>query len=325
MNVDVDEAAETAETTLTAFETINRGHSARLRAADPLLPTPPDLRGDTELLTAASGESSAAGQPSTAEVAEPGRAAWQARTEHRLDVRLSGPDPGAALGELLNRWDDHLIEVAESGDAGVAAVIRRPSRDAAGTAELLRHGFAPVVGIAVRPAERMAAAGPSMTPGVCIRAAEDADLATAVRLQLEQRGYDAQFGLAPVSSDAEELVTEELKELLAASEPSVWIAELYGEPLGMVRVQLSPQADWVRPYVKAERVAYLTSLAVAGAARSSGVGTALAGHAHQVVDQAGADVVLLHHALANPLSTPFWYAQGYRPLWTYWQRRPAVR
>jgi ribosomal protein S18 acetylase RimI-like enzyme len=322
MNVDADEAAET---TTTGFETITAGHAARLKTADPLLPTPPDLHEDAKLLISASGESAGLGQLSTAQVAESGRAAWQVRIEHRLDVRLSGPDPGTALGELLDHWDDHLIGVAESGDGAVAAVIRRPSRDAAGSAELLRHGFAPVVGIAVRPAERMAAAGPPMTPGVCIRAAEDADLATAVRLQLEQRGYDAQFGLAPVSSDAEELVTEELKELLATSEPSVWIAELYGEPLGMVRVQLSPQADWARPYVKAERVAYLTSLAVAGAARSSGVGTALAGHAHQVVDEAGAEVVLLHHALANPLSAPFWYAQGYRPLWTYWQRRPAVR
>jgi hypothetical protein len=44
-----------------------------------------------------------------------------------------------------------------------------------------------------------------------------------------------------------------------------------------------------------------------------------------VFDEAGADVALVQHALANPLSTPFWYAQGYRPLWTYWQRRPAVR
>jgi ribosomal protein S18 acetylase RimI-like enzyme len=93
----------------------------------------------------------------------------------------------------------------------------------------------------------------------------------------------------------------------------------------MVQVQLPEQAGWIKPYVTASRVGYLSSLAVAEAARSSGVGTALAGHAHQVFDEAGADVVLLHHALANPRSTPFWYAQGYRPLWTYWQRRPAIR
>jgi GNAT superfamily N-acetyltransferase len=93
----------------------------------------------------------------------------------------------------------------------------------------------------------------------------------------------------------------------------------------MVRVQPPEQAGWIQPACTAARVGYLSSLAVAEAARSSGVGTALAGHAHQVFDEAGAEVVLLHHALANPRSTPFWYTQGYRPLWTYWQRRPAVR
>ncbi|HEV7980508.1 GNAT family N-acetyltransferase [Amycolatopsis sp.] len=308
-------------------DAIAEEHASRLTGVDPLLPELPVLRleGDGELLSVVSGDSVGTGLARRDEVAADSRlAAWQARVQHRLDVRLAGPAPEAALDELLTRWDEHLGKVADHGDTETAAVIARPSRDATGSAELLTHGFAPVVGIAVRPAERMAA-GPATTPGVCIRAAELDDLATAVRLQLELTRYDAQFGMASVRPDAEDVVTRELKELLEADEPTVWIAELYGEPLGMVQVQLPGQAGWIEPYTTAKRVGYLSSLAVAGAARSSGVGTALAGHAHQVFDDAGADVVLLHHALANPLSTPFWYAQGYRPLWTYWQRRPAVR
>jgi hypothetical protein len=31
---------------------------------------------------------------------------------------------------------------------------------------------------------------------------------------------------------------------------------------------------------------------------------------------------LLHYALMNPLSAPFW--MGYRPLWTGWEVRPAA-
>jgi ribosomal protein S18 acetylase RimI-like enzyme len=308
-------------------DAIAEEHASRLTGVDPLLPELPVLRseGDGELLSVVSGDSVGTGLARRDEVAADSRlAAWQARVQHRLDVRLAGPAPEAALDELLTRWDEHLGKVAERGDTETAAVVARPSRDATGSAELLTHGFAPVVGIAVRPAERMAA-GPATTPGVCIRAAELGDLATAVRLQLELTRYDAQFGMASVRADVEEVVTRELKELLEADEPTVWIAELYGEPLGMVQVQLPGQANWIEPLTTAKRVGYLSSLAVAGAARSSGVGTALAGHAHQVFDDAGADVVLLHHALANPLSTPFWYAQGYRPLWTYWQRRPAVR
>jgi ribosomal protein S18 acetylase RimI-like enzyme len=308
-------------------DAIAEEHASRLTGVDPLLPELPVLRsdGDGELLSAVSGDSVGTGLARRDEVAADSRlAAWQARVQYRLDVRLAGPAPEAALAELLTRWDEHLGKFAARGDTGTAAVIARPSRDATGSAELLTHGFAPVVGIAVRPAERMAA-GPATTPGVCIRAAEPGDLETAVRLQLELTRFDAQFGMAAVRPDAEDVITAELRDLLEADEPSVWIAELYGEPLGMVQVQLPGQATWIESYTTAKRVGYLSALAVAGAARSSGVGTALAGHAHQVFDDAGADVVLLHHALANPLSTPFWYAQGYRPLWTYWQRRPAVR
>ncbi|MDT7724064.1 MAG: hypothetical protein QOI21_640 [Actinomycetota bacterium] len=308
-------------------DAIAEEHASRLAGVDSLLPELPVLRsdGDGELLSVVSGDSAGTGLARRDEVAADSRlAAWQARGQYRLDVRLAGPAPEAALTELLTRWDEHLGQVAARGDTDTAAVIARPSRDATGSAELLTHGFAPVVGIAVRPAERMVA-GPSTTPGVRIRAAEHGDLATAVHLQLELTRYEAQFGMAAVRPDAEDVMTAELSELLEADEPSVWIAELYGEPLGMVQVQLPGWASWIEQYTTAKRVGYLSSLAVAGAARSSGVGTALAGHAHQVFDDAGADVVLLHHALANPLSTPFWYAQGYRPLWTYWQRRPAVR
>jgi hypothetical protein len=34
-------------------------------------------------------------------------------------------------------------------------------------------------------------------------------------------------------------------------------------------------------------------------------------------------VTLLHYAVPNPLSVPFWSARGYRPLWTVWEARPA--
>jgi ribosomal protein S18 acetylase RimI-like enzyme len=303
-------------------------HASRLAGVDSLLPELPVLKpdGEAELLTATAGDSAGIGLTTRLEVAADSRlAAWQALVQHRLDVRLAGPDPAAALDQLLTHWNEHLASVADPGDTEAAAVISRPSRDSIGSAELLRHGFAPVVGLAVRPADRMAPTGPPMTPGVCIRAAEDSDLATAVHLQLELQRYDAQFGMATVRPNAEEVIAEELRELLAEAEPTVWIAELYGQPLGMVRVQPPEQAGWIQPACTAARVGYLSSLAVAEAARSSGVGTALAGHAHQVFDEAGAEVVLLHHALANPRSTPFWYTQGYRPLWTYWQRRPAVR
>ena len=44
---------------------------------------------------------------------------------------------------------------------------------------------------------------------------------------------------------------------------------------------------------------------------------------HQAADESGVAVTLLHYEQVNPLSGPFWHQQGYRPLWTSWEARPA--
>jgi ribosomal protein S18 acetylase RimI-like enzyme len=309
-------------------EAIADDHAARLGTVDSLLPPPvrfgPDSRGT--VITASAGESAGSGLAASDEIAADARdALWRPLVEHRLTVRLGGPDTASAMSALLDEWEDHLAKTVRPGDWDTAAVVPRASRDSTGSAELLRHGFAPARVVAARPASRLVATGPAGTPGVRIRTAEHDDLATAVRLRLELERYDAQFGIVNLRADAEEAITAELAGLLEKDDPPVWIAELYGKALGMAQVQMPPDTEWIGRIVAPGRVGYLTSLAVAEEARSSGVGTALATHAHQVFDEAGTEVVLLHHALANPRSTPFWYAQGYRPLWTYWYRRPAVR
>ena len=306
---------------------IAAGHAERLATVDVLLPEMPALEPaeDSVSLSATEGDSAAAGLSVRTEAGPDSvDSPWRALVEHRLDARLTGPRPEAALDALLTRWDEHLKTVAPAGDVETAATVVRPSRDSPGSAELLRRGFAPVLVIAVRPADRRAATGPPATPGVHIRPAEADDLETAVGLELELQRYDAQFGSVTLREGAKEAITANLAKELGRENPTLWIAELYGRALGMVRVQFPDETSWIRGRVAAERVGYLSSLAVAEAARSSGVGTALAAHAHQVFDDCGTEAVLLHHALANPRSTPFWYAQGYRPLWTYWQRRPAV-
>lgn len=303
------------------IEVISAEHAKRLATDDPLLPEPvPWERADGMRLTARAGVAFATS--SRIAVNTPA-SLWRPLVEHRLEVRLAGTEPATALGELLDQWEESLSS-APRGDWDCAAVVARPSRDTAGCEELVRRGFAAGRVVAVRPAERMGG-GPPAVPGVRIRRAEPRDAATAVRLQLELRRYDAQFGLVTPREDEERLVTEDIERILAEREPSLWIAELYGEPLGMAQLQFPPESDWMRGHVAAERVGYLASLNVAEQARGTGVGTALAEHAHQLFDEGGVQVVLLHHALASPRSTPFWYAQGYRPLWTYWYRRPAVR
>ncbi|GAB3137391.1 GNAT family N-acetyltransferase [Amycolatopsis sp. NPDC004378] len=309
-------------------DVIATDHSARLASVDPLLPgsSPFEAAENAVVLEVATGDSAASGLASRIQVDQDApNAPWRALTEHRLDLQLAGPQPAGVLDALLTRWDEHLRAVAARGDTETAAVVPRASRDGAGAREMLHHGFAPLRVIAVRPSERMLPATPLGTPGVKIRRGEPGDLETAVALGMELHSYDAQYGTVNWREGVEDILAKDLAEKLDRPEPAVWIAELYGRPLGMVNVQHPGETGWISDRVAAGRVGYLSSLAVAKEARSSGVGTALATHAHQVLDEEGADVVLLHHAAANPLSTPFWYAQGYRPLWTYWQRRPAVR
>jgi len=69
--------------------------------------------------------------------------------------------------------------------------------------------------------------------------------------------------------------------------------------------------------------AYVLLAGVAAGERGRGIGTVLAAHAHREADSAGVAITLLHHALPSPLSAPFWASQGYRPLWTVWEARPA--
>lgn len=309
------------------MDAIATEHAARLSAADSLLPLsePLDTTGDATVLEVRKDDSGAIGVATRSEItADVSDSLWRTLIEHRLAVRLAGSQPGEVLGELLDRWHSHLVEVATPGDGDSAAMVVRPSRDPAGSAELLRHGFAPVRVLAARSADRLAARRPTAEPGVRIRPAGQEDIDTAVRLSTELIRYDADFGGVAPRETAGELLATALGKQLTRANPTLWIAELYGGPLGLLQIQLPPETGWARGYVRAERAGYLRTLHVAEAARSSGVGSALAAHAHQLFDEAGTEVVLLHHTLANPRSTPFWCAQGYRPLWTYWQRRPAV-
>ncbi len=118
--------------------------------------------------------------------------------------------------------------------------------------------------------------------------------------------YEAEAALSP-----EEFVRR-------VTEVPTFAAERDGRLLGLVGlaresgVKRRHRGTLIRMYVRPE-------------ARGSGAGNALVTHAHEVLDNAGVASTLLHHALPNPRSTPFWYSHGYRPKWTLWARRPALR
>jgi predicted N-acetyltransferase YhbS len=334
---------------------LQAAHLDRVRQIDPLLPGPVPLpaAGPYDVpLAVRVGDSAAAGLARRVRP-EPGSLAlvWSAADEHRLDLRLAGPEPAAALDALLTRWREHVTRHAGLSDADPAgggpaagdpagggpaagdpagggpaladsaATLTWPSRDTAVAAVLLQHGLLPQTVIAVRPAGR-----PAVQPapeGVLVRRARPGDEHAVAELRLAEVRYAAQFGLA-----TERPGTAEALRALASTEvslrtPWTWVARRRGSVVGIVAVHPPEHTGWVAEMVRGGPTGYLACLSVDPGQRGTGVGAALAAVVHRELDQRRVATTLLHYTLFNPLSAPFWSRQGYRPLWTIWEVRPA--
>jgi GNAT superfamily N-acetyltransferase len=294
---------------------VERQHAARVALVDPLLPADPPLSGEVIATVGA------LGAPTYREVDPDSlEATWGPLRRHTLAVRLASAD----LGPLLDLWEKHLAKVAVPGDNDCVAQISWPSRDTAAVAALILHGFAPLAVTAVRRAGVLGPA-PVPTPDLVIRHATKADLVACVALGLEVVRYDSQFGLLTERPSTEPGLRQNMAELLDRDHPCVWLAELSGRPVAIVTVDLPPHSDWIADRTSAGPAAYLGLGGVRADLRGTGVGTALVTQVHRELDAAGVAVTLLHYAVPNPRSVPFWSAHGYRPLWTSWTRRPALR
>jgi GNAT superfamily N-acetyltransferase len=250
-------------------------------------------------------------------------ATWSALRQHQLAVQVAGPAPASALEALLTEWNSYLADKVKPGDDDAAAVVAWPSHDTVPVLPLTRHGFAPLVVVAARPAGR--ATPPILGTGIRIRHGSIADLDVITDLHLVEVDYDARFGMVTRRPSTRAALRESMARTLERDRPSVWLAERAGAPIGLLTVDLPPHADWLASQVALSPVGYLECLVVLPEARGGGVGRALVAEGHKALDESGAAVTLLHHSLPNPKSTPFWYSHGYRPLWTYWQRRPVFR
>jgi GNAT superfamily N-acetyltransferase len=245
-------------------------------------------------------------------------AAWTAARLHRLDAHLAGDDPATALGALLDRCASAF---GPAGDADSAVEVFWPSRDAAPVLALTRRGFGPATVVAVR---RTGGADAPPPPGVDIRPLRPADVDAATELHLGIVRYDAQFGAVGERASTAARMRESLAEQARQPVPTAWVAEQAGRPVGLCEVELPATAGWIGGLCATAPTGYLGAMFVDPAARGGGIGAALHAQADAALLAAGATHTLLHHAAPNPLSTPFWYGHGYRPLWTSWLRRPAL-
>ena len=160
-------------------------------------------------------------------------------------------------------------------------------------------------------------------PDVRIRRAGPADLDEVVRLGLETIRYDAHFGTVIERPETPGALRHEAGQVLAAPGPWVWLAERDGAPVGLLYAEQPELAGWIAPMAAAAPVAYLELMEMLPGHRGRGVAAALTGELHRAADESGVAVTLLHYEQVNPLSGPFWHQQGYRPLWTSWEARPA--
>ena len=316
--------------------------AARWEAVDPLLPGPSAAPGcGAELVVAGADGHPAAigscrhwkGRPGSLELA------WGATRRFRLTISAAGADIAGAVDGLLSQWRDHLADLSSAAGEDTAAVVDWPSRDIGGVASLLRHGFSPLTVIAARPAGRSAlrpaggadgAADPgtretagAVPPGIRIRRAGPGDAGTVARLGLEVVRFDAHFGCMIERPGTADALRRDASRLLSVPVPWTWLAERDGTAVGMVQAERPESAGWIAPMVRPAPVAYLGEMFVVPGERGRGVAGALAARLHSEIDAAGVAVTLLHYEQVNPLSGPFWSRQGYRPLWTTWETRPA--
>jgi GNAT superfamily N-acetyltransferase len=310
-----------------AVRDVNRAVGRRWRAIDPLLPDPAAMpAGCGEPLVVNGDNGRLAGLGVCVHHHVPPQSlnqTWGAADRFTLVPRLPGQDIGAAADLLLAQWRDHLAGIGASRGPDTSAGVVWPSLDVTGVQALLRHGLQPLTVIAARTRPQVSPAEPRGAFGVTIRSAGPADEDQVLDLELRLIRYDMHFG-GPVWRPATpRLVRDEIRGSLTRPGTWTWLAERAGRAVGLLVAQPPQDAAWIAGMTCLSPAAYLQTMFVDADERGTGIGAALVRNLHAKLDTAGVAVTLLHHSQVNPLSAPFWYRMGYRPLWTSWEARPA--
>ncbi len=313
-----------------AVRDINRAVGRRWQVLDPLLPDPSALPagcGEPLVVTDDNGRLGGLGVCVHQHIPPQSlNQTWGAADRFTLVPRLAGADVAASADLLLGQWRDHLAGIGAARGPDTSASVVWPSLDISGVQALLRHGLAPLTVIAARtrPTLGPLPGAPRGAHGVTIRFAGPADEDQVLDLELRLIRYDMHFGGPVWRANTARLVREEIRTSLARPAGWTWLAERNGRPVGLLVAQPPQEAGWVAGMTsQTAKSAYLQPMFVDQAERGTGIGAALVRNLHAGLDTAGVAVTLLHHSQVNPLSAPFWYRMGYRPLWTSWEARPA--
>jgi GNAT superfamily N-acetyltransferase len=305
----------------TTAQDLMNAQCARMTALDPELPGSYLLpSGEPLMARMPDGESVAGVVVHTSNPPGSMQSLWQAFEVFEL-YPLLGARPRAGMDTLLRAWRDWLSQHGTSTDDS-SCVVTWPSRDVQATRALLDHGFTPLSCLAVRPPSP---GGDTKLRGtVNLRRAGPADLDAVVELTLAELEYAALVGASAYRPDAPRLKRTAAHVRLHSSDP-VWLAEQEDRPVALAECSW---VDTTRPpggtRLRPGRWAYVNCVSVREDARGTGVGQQLMALAHDEFDRAGVLGSFLYYNPPNPLSSVFWPRQGYRPLWTMWEVRPAT-
>ncbi|WP_026066367.1 GNAT family N-acetyltransferase [Actinoalloteichus spitiensis] len=247
---------------------------------------------------------------------------WSARYCREL-TPLLGSVGAEGLPGLLAAARPVLVDgLAAEPDSAVEVIW--PSRDAEVARVLLDHGFVPLSVLAIRTSPMPSRPAPA-DDRIRVRRAGPGDLAEVLDLAMAELGYSALVGGTVVRPDARHLKEEALRTRLAGDHP-VWLAEVDGLAVGLAECAWSPVAEGSPGATRLPTglLGYVNCVSVAPGARGLGVGQLLMARAHEEFDRAGTRATYLYYNPPNPLSSVFWPRQGYRPLWTIWETRPAT-
>ena len=295
-----------------------QAQAARFERVDPLLPpaAPPP---DGHVLTAAMPDGERVAGVVARGRYEAGTAPtlWSAREVWELHP-LVGSGGGVGIDALL-RDLRRLIERGAPGPDS-SCLVTWPSRDVEVARSLLAHGFAPLSTLAVRTSPCADEAAEDLP----VRLATTRDIGVALELELAELAYSAQVGAAIDRPDARRVKRAALAKHLEQGDP-VWLAERDGVVVGLAHGRLldAEPGTATGARLPAGRWGYVNCVSVRPEARGSGVGRRLMAVAHRELARRGATGTFLYYNPPNPLASVFWPRQGYRPLWTMWEVRPA--
>ncbi|ANZ38678.1 GNAT family N-acetyltransferase [Lentzea guizhouensis] len=291
--------------------------SARFAALDPLLPPAAEPPGDGHVVTAALADGTRVAGVICHESFEPHSTTrlWSAAEVWEL-LPLVGTAQG--MDALLSRFRRYL-DTQEIGE-DTACVVHWPSRDTVAARAFLDHGLVPLSVLGVRLRTPVSPMPRTLT----IRRATLSDLDSVVELSLAELEYSSLVGSTIVRPEAPALKRRALTERLNNASP-IWLAERDGIAVGLVEcaIVVSEPGTSAALRLPQGRWGYVNCVSVLPGARGSGVGQQLVAHAHHELHRTGVVGTYLYYNPPNPLSSVFWPRQGYRPLWTVWEVRPA--